>query len=73
VAREVTDREGDGGTRPRGVDQKCHRCALQNIPAPRSTKRAAYCVPWRARLSPLGKIRRRIRKCIPRHHKRASR
>jgi hypothetical protein len=21
VAREVTDREGDGGTRPRGVDQ----------------------------------------------------
>jgi hypothetical protein len=47
--------------------------SIKSVPAPRSTKRAAYCVPSRARLSPLGKIRRRIRKCLPRHHKRASR
>ena len=42
--------EGDRGVWRGLARRKRHRCGLQNIPAPRSTKRAAYRVPLRARM-----------------------
>jgi hypothetical protein len=50
VLGHVDSRGGSRGNLRAAVDQRAERFFRQNIPAPHSTKRAAYRVPSRARL-----------------------